>query len=120
MLNTQIGRLTTLLVLISLGLVTVTAQEPTYEEQLQSARNLLSRYRVWRDFTARNQMIWPQYRDRDRRIANVFNIRAFPTYLIIDHEGILRFQSSGFGGANLDAASGSTSRPRRRVRKRGS
>jgi hypothetical protein len=35
---------------------------------------------------------------------NVFNIRAFPTYLIIDHEGILRFQSSGFGGANLDAA----------------
>jgi hypothetical protein len=51
-------------------------------------------------------MIWPQYRDRDRRIANVFNIRAFPTYLIIDHEGILRFQSSGFGGANLDAAVG--------------
>ena len=45
MLNTQIGRLTTLLVLISLGLVTATAQEPTYEEQLQSARTLLSRYR---------------------------------------------------------------------------
>jgi thiol-disulfide isomerase/thioredoxin len=59
---------------------------------------------VWRDFTDKNQMRWPQYRDRDRRIMNVFNIRAFPTYLIIDHEGILRFQSSGFGGANLDAA----------------
>ena len=59
---------------------------------------------VWRDFTDKNQMRWPQYRDRDRRITNVFNIRAFPTYLIIDHEGILRFQSTGFGGANLDAA----------------
>ena len=58
---------------------------------------------VWRDFTDKNQMRWPQYRDRDRRITNVFNIRAFPTYLIIDHEGILRFQSTGFGGANLDA-----------------
>ena len=59
---------------------------------------------VWRDFTDKNQMRWPQYRDRDRHITNVFNIRAFPTYLIIDHEGILRFQSTGFGGANLDAA----------------
>jgi thiol-disulfide isomerase/thioredoxin len=59
---------------------------------------------VWRDFTAKNQMLWPQYRDRDRRIANVFNIRAFPTYIIIDHEGILRFQSSGFGAANLESA----------------
>ena len=59
---------------------------------------------VWRDFTAKNQMLWPQYRDRDRRIANVFNIRALPTYIIIDHEGILRFQSSGYGAANLDAA----------------
>ena len=45
MLNTQIGRLTALLVLISLGLVTAAAQEPTYDEQLQSAKNLLSRYR---------------------------------------------------------------------------
>jgi thiol-disulfide isomerase/thioredoxin len=59
---------------------------------------------VWRDFTGKNQMLWPQYRDRDRRIANVFNIRAFPTYIIIDHEGILRFQSSGYGGANLESA----------------
>jgi thiol-disulfide isomerase/thioredoxin len=58
---------------------------------------------VWRDFTSKNQMLWPQYRDRDRHITNIFNIRAFPTYLIIDHEGILRFQSTGFGGANLDA-----------------
>ena len=59
---------------------------------------------AWRAFTDKNQMIWPQYRDHDRRLANVFNIRAFPTYIIIDHEGILRFQSSGFGAANLDAA----------------
>ncbi len=57
---------------------------------------------VWRNFTAKNKMIWPQYRDRDRRIAEAFNIRAFPTYIIIDHEGILRFKSSGFGSANLE------------------
>lgn len=59
---------------------------------------------VWRSFTNKNHMIWPQYRDRDRRIAEMFSIRAFPTYIIIDHEGILRFQSTGYGAANLDAA----------------
>ena len=59
---------------------------------------------VWRSFTNKNHMIWPQYRDRDHRIAEMFSIRAFPTYIIIDHEGILRFQSTGYGSANLDAA----------------
>ena len=58
----------------------------------------------WRSFTDKNHMSWPQYRDRDRRIAEMFSIRAFPTYIIIDHEGILRFQSTGYGAANLDAA----------------
>ena len=59
---------------------------------------------VWRNFTDRNRMGWTQYRDRDHRILSAFNIRAFPTYIIIDHEGILRFQSSGYGGADLDSA----------------
>ena len=57
---------------------------------------------VWRSFTDKNQMVWPQYRDHNRRIAEAFNIRAFPTYVVIDHEGILRFKSSGFGSANLE------------------
>jgi peroxiredoxin len=59
---------------------------------------------VWRSFTDRNHMVWPQYRDRDHRILEMFSIRAFPTYIIIDQEGILRFQSTGYGAANLDAA----------------
>lgn len=58
---------------------------------------------VWRAFTDKNHMVWAQYRDRDRRIQNAFNIHAYPTYVIIDHEGILRFQASGYG-ANLDGA----------------
>ncbi|HKG60016.1 MAG TPA: redoxin domain-containing protein [Pyrinomonadaceae bacterium] len=59
---------------------------------------------VWRDFTNKNRMNWLQYLDRDRHILEAFSIRAYPTYIIIDHEGILRFQSTGFGSANLDAA----------------
>lgn len=52
---------------------------------------------AWKAFTDKNKMIWPQYRDEKRKIQNAFNIRAFPTYIVIDHEGIVRYQSSGFG-----------------------
>jgi len=49
----------------------------------------------WKEFTAKNKMIWPQYRDKDRRIQRAFGVRAFPTYVLIDHEGIVRFTSVG-------------------------
>lgn len=49
----------------------------------------------WREFTEKNKMVWPQYRDRDRRIHRAFGIRAFPTYVLIDHEGIVRYMSTG-------------------------
>jgi len=62
---------------------------------------------VWKDFTDKNRMIWPQYRDANRKIQNAFNIRAYPTYIVIDHEGIVRYQSTGFGygrAADLESA----------------
>ena len=62
---------------------------------------------VWREFTAKNKMIWPQYRDKDRRIQRAFGVRAFPTYVVIDHEGIVRHQSVGMSwtrAATLDEA----------------
>jgi len=61
----------------------------------------------WREFTVKNKMIWPQYRDKDHRILRAFGIRAFPTYILIDHEGIVRFSSIGAGwlrAANLEDA----------------
>lgn len=50
---------------------------------------------TWRAFIAEHKMIWPQYRDRDRKIQRAFEVRAFPTYIVIDHEGIVRFRSTG-------------------------
>ena len=61
----------------------------------------------WREFTVKNKMIWPQYLDHDRRIQRAFGIHAFPTYILIDHEGIVRFSSIGAGwlrAANLSDA----------------
>ena len=62
---------------------------------------------VWRQFTEKNKMVWPQYLDENRRIQKAFGVRAFPTYILIDHEGIVRMQSVGFGlqrAASLDEA----------------
>ncbi|MGI9167802.1 MAG: thioredoxin-like domain-containing protein [Pyrinomonadaceae bacterium] len=50
---------------------------------------------TWRDFTAKNKMVWPQYWDRDRRVQRAFRVGVFPTYIVIDHEGIVRFRTSG-------------------------
>lgn len=57
---------------------------------------------VWREFTTEHKMIWPQYRDLDRRMQRAFRISAFPTYIVIDQEGIVRFQSEGFGWDSTD------------------
>ena len=57
----------------------------------------------WREFTAKNQMEWPQYLDRDRHVQRAFEVRAFPTYIVIDHEGIVRFRGVG-GGSEKEAS----------------
>jgi peroxiredoxin len=49
----------------------------------------------WRAFTAKNQMVWPQYFDRDSKVQRAFSVNGFPTYVLIDHEGIVRFRASG-------------------------
>lgn len=54
---------------------------------------------AWRSFIAKNQMVWPQYRDRDSKVQRAFEVRSFPTYILIDHEGIVRFRHSGFGSS---------------------
>lgn len=60
---------------------------------------------VWKEFTATSRMNWPQYRDENGRIYNAFNIRALPTYVLIDKEGVVRFLARGWQPpANLDNA----------------
>ena len=61
----------------------------------------------WREFTAKNKMVWPQYRDNEGVMMRAFGIRAFPTYILIDHEGVVRFMSVGTSwqrSANLEEA----------------
>jgi len=50
---------------------------------------------AWRGFIAKKQMDWPHYRDNDGSIANAFGVHAFPTYLVIDGDGIIRQRIEG-------------------------
>lgn len=49
----------------------------------------------WRAFTAKEKMVWPQYLDSERKVRTAFAVRAFPTYIVLDHEGIIRFRTTG-------------------------
>jgi peroxiredoxin/Flp pilus assembly protein TadD len=45
---------------------------------------------AWRDFIAKKKMEWAQYRDADSKVRKSFGIHAFPTYLVIDGDGIIK------------------------------
>ncbi len=49
----------------------------------------------WKAFTEKEKMIWPQFLDSNHEVQMAFGVRAFPTYIVIDHEGIIRFRSIG-------------------------
>lgn len=46
----------------------------------------------WREFVEKNQMVWTQYFDRDRHVSHAFDVHAYPTYILLDAEGIVRFR----------------------------
>jgi peroxiredoxin/cytochrome c-type biogenesis protein CcmH/NrfG len=51
----------------------------------------------WRAFIAKEKMVWPQYRDESHKVQRVFAVNKFPTYIVLDHEGIIRYRASGMG-----------------------
>jgi len=53
--------------------------------------------KTWSAFTAKNGMVWPQYWDEDRTMQRTFDVRVFPTYILLDGDGIERLRVSGTG-----------------------
>ena len=51
----------------------------------------------WRDFTAKNHMTWPQYRDGgySGAISILYGVQGVPTTAIIDADGVLQSQFVG-------------------------
>jgi hypothetical protein len=50
---------------------------------------------AWQDFVAKKKMDWAQYRDAEGRILEAFGIHSFPTYLVIDGDGIVKQRIHG-------------------------
>ena len=50
---------------------------------------------TWRGFIADNKMVWHQFRDKENEVQRAFQVGAFPTYMVIDHEGIIRYRGTG-------------------------
>ncbi len=58
-------------------------------------------------FTSKNGMSWTEYLDNSEAVSGPFEVDSFPTYIVIDKEGVIRYRQSGFGptvGGELEDA----------------
>ena len=49
----------------------------------------------WKEFIAREKMVWVQFLDSERAVQRAFSVRAFPTYILLDGEGVIKYRSTG-------------------------
>ncbi len=49
----------------------------------------------WRSYIAQRKMDWAQYWDEDTTIRRLFDVHVFPTYIIIDRDGVIRDRIMG-------------------------
>lgn len=51
----------------------------------------------WAAYIEKNNMTWPQFFDKTRKLVAPFGIRGYPTYIVIDGDGIVRWTATGYG-----------------------
>lgn len=49
----------------------------------------------WREFVSKHEMTWHQFRDSNHFMLRTFGVHAFPTYLVLDGEGVIRQRTVG-------------------------
>lgn len=52
---------------------------------------------VWRTFIQAQHMDWQEYIDLSEEVLEAFKIESFPTYIVLDKDGVIRFRQSGLG-----------------------
>jgi thiol-disulfide isomerase/thioredoxin len=52
---------------------------------------------VWRTFIQAQHMDWSEYIDLSDEVLQAFKIESFPTYIVLDKDGVIRFRQSGLG-----------------------
>jgi thiol-disulfide isomerase/thioredoxin len=51
----------------------------------------------WVDYIGKTKMDWPQFLDQNRQVIRNFRVNAYPTYIVVDTEGIVRIRLQGLG-----------------------
>jgi peroxiredoxin len=49
-----------------------------------------------RDYVAEKRMTWPEVHDTGRKVIRMYEVSAYPTYIVIDAEGIVRDRLQGW------------------------
>ena len=53
--------------------------------------------RAWKDYVTSHHMNWSEYLDLDGQVQSLFEISAFPTFVILNRDGGIEFRQSGLG-----------------------
>jgi thiol-disulfide isomerase/thioredoxin len=56
---------------------------------------------TWTDYIDKNKMEWMQNLDSTRAVHRVFQVTKFPTYIVIDAEGIIKLRLEGYGSTTV-------------------
>jgi tetratricopeptide (TPR) repeat protein len=51
----------------------------------------------WRAAVAKDEMTWPQLLDASGQVQRAYGVYGIPTYIVVDHEGIIRERLVGYG-----------------------
>jgi thiol-disulfide isomerase/thioredoxin len=51
----------------------------------------------WTKYLDKNKLEWPQYLDTGTKVLRSFAITGYPTYIVLDGEGIVRLRRVGYG-----------------------
>jgi thiol-disulfide isomerase/thioredoxin len=54
---------------------------------------------VWKTFLQAEHMDWSQYIDLPGKVLEAFKVESFPTFVVLDKYGVIRFRQSGEGPA---------------------
>ena len=52
---------------------------------------------VWKTFIQAQHMDWPDYIDLSEEVQHAFKIDSYPTFILLDKDGVIRFRQSGVG-----------------------
>jgi thiol-disulfide isomerase/thioredoxin len=86
---------------------------PPCRESVPALRNLSKKYAgrpfqlvsvssdddedVWKTFIQAEHMDWSQYIDLQGGVLHAFKVDSFPTFVVLDKDGVIRFRQSGEG-----------------------